>query len=881
MVRLIAIDIAESCHLRALQGELLYMVMNSAEPLEVRIRAAYALNEIGDDNTKAKMTPLMLGTENDPRDELKGCALQALWPNQISTKELFQMLTAPKDESFFGAYSTLLAKVVLRLEPTDIPLALEWVEHKAPATHGPSSFEYLMDRIMLKAWDNIDSQDVLDAFAKAALARLKHSREIAGDAPDKSFRNMLKDGDKKRRQLLKTIVSLISDQNDLPCLIFSQTPVVLTKDTPWMIEQLQKSECELHQKLWAKLIRYAFDPRDANHVNAILTAAQTNLILAEELSGFIQPVDLESEAAKKMRENYQAIQRMQPESRPLLEPPPEKRIAALLDRIESGDSSAWWKLNMQMTLEPRDTHYGDELESDLTVLPGWKNANDSTKSRIVEAAKKFLSEQDPQPQLWIGTNKIHRPAFAGYRAFRLLLHQDPEFFQEIPSEVWRKWASIIVAYPTLNDSQGNAIHRSIVKTAYDYAPNEIIQFLAETIDKENQQQGSIQVISKMDDCWDDRMAEMLLTKLEGNTLAPSHIADLLDPLLDHNNEKARRLAESLLRLPIPASGDERSAAVVAAETLLIHLPSVGWSFLWPAIRQDNQFGREVISAVARSDFRSDSVFQGLAENELTDLYVWIVKNYPELEEKDTSRVKFIEVNARIWGSRILPHLKERGNKRSCNALRKIADIFPGWIGLRETLLEAEALLRYRTWVPPRPEDILKLTDSSDKRLIQSGDQLLDLLTESLVRLRQSLHGENPRVFDLWNTPKNAWRPKEEVHLSGYVASHLERDIGGHAVVVNREVEIRRMPGDGMGEQTDIHVDAITRGQEEATSHRITAIIEVKGSWNAELNEAMETQLVNRYLKLSGVQHGMYLVGWFSCDNWDDTDWRKRQSLAII
>ena len=37
---------------------------------------------------------------------------------------------------------------------------------------------------------------------------------------------------------------------------------------------------------------------------------------------------------------------------------------------------------------------------------------------------------------------------------------------------------------------------------------------------------------------------------------------------------------------------------------------------------------------------------------------------------------------------------------------------------------------------------------------------------------------------------------------------------------------------------------------------------------------METQLVDRYLVPSGYQHGLYLVGWFLCDKWDKSDYRK-------
>jgi len=57
---------------------------------------------------------------------------------------------------------------------------------------------------------------------------------------------------------------------------------------------------------------------------------------------------------------------------------------------------------------------------------------------------------------------------------------------------------------------------------------------------------------------------------------------------------------------------------------------------------------------------------------------------------------------------------------------------------------------------------------------------------------------------------------------------------------------------------------------------IVAIIEVKGCWNSELDNAMETQLVNQYLKNNRCQNGLYLVGWFNCEQWDSSDYRKKQ-----
>jgi hypothetical protein len=145
-------------------------------------------------------------------------------------------------------------------------------------------------------------------------------------------------------------------------------------------------------------------------------------------------------------------------------------------------------------------------------------------------------------------------------------------------------------------------------------------------------------------------------------------------------------------------------------------------------------------------------------------------------------------------------------------------------------------------------------------------------------LEQKLHGEVPASRDIWdeNPKNNKYRPIQEEPFSDYLKRHLDEDIGERGIVVNREVRIHRK------ERTDLHVDAILPHDSESF-RVVSAIIEVKGCWHRDLIHAMETQLVARYLKDNHCQYGLYLVGWFYCDSWDNEDPRKSrvpsQSLA--
>jgi len=157
--------------------------------------------------------------------------------------------------------------------------------------------------------------------------------------------------------------------------------------------------------------------------------------------------------------------------------------------------------------------------------------------------------------------------------------------------------------------------------------------------------------------------------------------------------------------------------------------------------------------------------------------------------------------------------------------------------------------------------------------VLSADHLQDVVMESLARLEQKLQGEKAAVVGLWDRiERGSYRPKDEKHLSAYVAGHLGGDLRERGIVVNCEVQIRlgEKAGQGgktgQGEETDIHVDAVIH-QKDGTPDIVTVIIEAKGCWHPDLDTAMETQLVGRYLKDNQCRHGIYLVGWYKCPQW--------------
>lgn len=898
IVRRVAINIAEACELRTLQNDLANIALDQKEPLPIRNAAAYAVGRIADDIIKVRLKPLATGEAGeDPSDELKGCSLRALWPDHMKIEELFTAITSIKQENYIGAYWMFLShELVPKLKPSDLPIALKWVEQQESLQDSMYCFEKLMDTIILKSWEHLESPKVLEAFAKTVLSRLKHHDRIVGSHTEPVFGNILsnEDNNGKRRRVLETIIPLFSNpERDTVYLIYSVPSLVLSKDITWMLERLQLEKSKEVQLIWANLIKRAFDPRETDHLDAIIDASKSNPILAETFSWLLKPIELNSPEAEKMKVNYLEIQKWQnrDKERPLLTPPPAERIAGLLNECESGNFSAWWYLNREMTLEPDSRFYGNDYESDLTVLPGWKNADNITKVRIVEAAKRYVLEQDPKTHDWLGKDIIHRPAFAGYRALQLLLQEIPGFIFSLLADVWKKWVPIILAYPISNSGNNDRnieIHHKLIKLSYQYAPDEIIQTMIVMIDKENKAHSRIYITHKVKDCWDSRLANALLIKVKDENLKPECMGCLLGDLLDHGVKEAKSFAESLIPLPPPTTEVERFRAIIAAYELMTHADDAGWSIVWPAIQQDTEFGRKLIELLAyEKDMFETKAGKLITEDQLADLYIWIVYQYPHAEDPDyNNEACWVGFRLKIASLRdsLLNLIKQRGTYKACEAIQQIINEFPESNWLKWILHEAQDIMRRQTWIPPKPGEILKMVGAQSARLVQSGAQLLEVLIESLKRLEIKLQGETPAVIDLWNEFKKSrkilYKPKDENRFSDYVKRYLEDDLKKNGIIVNREVEIRHGEGEGKGERTDIHVDAVMRNQCNKVYDSITVIIEVKGCWHQDLNLAMKTQLLDRYLEDNLCQYGLYLIGWFNCTQWDNKDSRKQRSPKV-
>jgi hypothetical protein len=893
--RNVAIDIAEACKAHSLQQDLADIALDSTEDIEIRVSAARAVNWLGDKSAKMRLKPLTTSNASeDHKGKLRASGVEALWPECINAQELFTLLT-PSAEAFDAYHYSLADHVVTSLQIEDLRYGLNWVQnHSEDLFDNPYlySFGNLADAILHLTWKHLDNPDMLEYFAKIIskqLNRIARTKDLLTRFNKKEvscplwMSELFSDATKRLILIEKIILLGISPDKNLYSLI----PNI---DIMWIVDNLCKSNEEQEKKVWAYFLWQAHkdEPDNPRYCDAIITASESNLIVREYFA--LPSCSLESGPDQLWTSTHQTRQQEQQEPSHL-DLTPSQKIQQYLGEFELGDLDAWPELILEMSLKPDSMHYLHTREPDLMALPGWAASDSKTQKRIIQAAKIYVLNGDPQTDEWLGTNSTYASAIEGYGALLLLLREEPIFISTIPPGIWQKWAPVILEYRIQGNPEAEAFQKELIRRVDMQASDEILSTLEVLIDKDILRKSIYTpVLERLKFCWDGRIAQLLLKKAQTENLGLSYLERLLDVLLEQNDKGAISYAEFLIRFGQSQAIQDNcelgslQKTVISARLVMVHTPKISWGVIWSAIKENTFLGRKIVESAAQN---YKLISQRLEEEQIAALYIWIQHQYPHSQDPQHQGAfnHTTRDNIAFWRGSLLNQLRDRGTVRACEEIQRIVNEFPDLSFLKGILTEAKHKTRQNTWRAPEPQDVLKLTRGQHNRLVQNGEQLIEVLIESLKRLQQKLQGGNTQAFTLWDEQASSktWQPKDENHFSDYVKDFLDEDLRLHKFIVNREVEFRRgtghRGGGQPGERLDIKVEVFSPGHDRELT-KITAIIEVKGCWNEGLNSAMQDQLLNRYLEESQCRHGLYLIGWYFCPQWDEDHYQKKDALRF-
>jgi hypothetical protein len=870
----LAILIAEACEKRELLPDLISVALDSAYEYRTRVQAALAVSHLGSGDDFAPLMPCALGLAGeDPDDELKGVALKALYPSRMTIGQVLDTLTPPRNENLIGSYQLFLARLPDLLPAGDLPAALNWLGRLRGFGSPGTLMHSLASSLLELAWDRLGEDDVLAAYASLFVDSVQHHPVLPGFEWDELRANH----DTRLRlfdAVLRVHVARGFDTN-------SQLLRMLAgyENAGAVIERLRREPDPTMKAAFAdvafSLLEYHHDPlplRDA--------AVAVYLPLGERLEALFAPRPLRPELAGQLAEQQRSADELERVTREV----EARRVARVqarldhmlsrLDDIERGDNDAWVGL-MDGMFQSEQSNFV-RIRIDLRQMDSWSACDDETRTRILRAAEGYIQGASAPATERPVTSRPKLGDWAGVCAL-VLSATNPD--TPPPSEaVCARWAWPIVSVTAWSGTDLNGTPRRLATLAYQSAPGPYIHAIDLLFEFPDRGQGFQSEL--MPDPADERLETCLLGHIRAGRLTRAERRLSLAALLGvGRSETVAYLTECLI-------GTERTAALEAAELLCANSPATQWPAVWAKVTADTEFGRDLFLGLAAGNEHvvTANLSAGMTEGEAAELYLWLMREFPpetDTSGEDDDWTTPRESLAQLRGA-VLSSLQNRGTAAASDEIDRIARELPDRPWLRASAEAARHHFAAVSWVPLRPADIRQFLTDPRLRVVATGGDLLALLRESLVRLQALLHGETPASPDLWNVVPAGRNhlprctPKDEAALSDYIARHFRTDLAWRGVVVGREVEIRRM-GE-KGERTDIHVTAVSPAA-QGYAKTVTVIVEVKGCWNRGRETDIVDQLRDRYLKNNACRHGLYVVGWFTCEKWATDDRSSRGGPA--
>ena len=842
----------------------------------------------GDASALSQLLALARGAAgDDPQDEIKGYALDLLWPTHISTADVFALLT-PSDPSFFGGYANFMFGLPAHLATSDLLPALDWATGYIRRAHVMGEFreKTLADGIMYRAWRVFEEPALTAAFLAHVDARLHQYGELCRGTDYKAneaFVENLRTDDHRRRLFLRSRLAGPVDWSLASS--FRRVGLLMPTDFSWLLSVSPAGAAPmagLDEGSLCNAIDVLFSREDAPQFDAIYEAAQRWPQLHAHFAWLLDGIALDSPEAARMRSHLEHERQLaamyQHPPTPQIDLPGQ--ILDCLGRAEAGDWQAWWQLNVVLALSPENPNVLNDLDYVITRMPGWLSADEPVRERIVAVAAPYLAQAESQVNSWLGRQPISpkRSDLAALRAFLLLRQADITAYEALPTTIWQKWAPVIVGLPRHGVVDNCPDARTMTRDALAKAPEEFIGAVVAMIQVEKALGRSaaghpnsalrFYILRDLEGCWDDEaLKTAIFQELTAPDLTSSECAALLNALLEVEFEPAIEHAVASLGAP----------DLEIAKVILERAPVRAWPALWARLTQDDELACAILLYAAGQFHLDPPFYTGIGEEAIADLYLLMERLFPS---KDDGRGP----SGFVSPLQAIPYLRDgaprllvsMGTEAAVGALRRLVTAHPDLPLLPFELSRAEIAMRLKTWSPLTMREVFALTDRPDTRLVTSAADLLEILLEILDKFARELHGAQTPVRDLWDRQGTSqlYRPIDKNGFSDVIARYLRQHLSGTGIFANREVEVVRHPGAPVGQRTDVLINTLRCTEIGEPLDPIAAVIEAKGCWNAELFTALETQLVQDYMVRLRAPVGIYLVGWFDLAKWDLADGRR-------
>lgn len=847
----LALRILRDSYTPALDETLKDIVESRTQPIRMRQLAADVLRAHDVSQVLERLAWREQGFfDGDENAELRGTLLSALWPVHVSVDELAAALTEPP-ESFFGAYSVFLSRLADSLTPE---LAGALVQRAAApiTTVAPGSAPWVaddsLDRLTALAVSMLLSEPTTDRKTLKVVAPVVARQIFDGRAKLPFSRSNV--SDPTLQGLIAEVVGLGGGRFPvwyglLTARDADDQRLITRSDLEW-IAGMARNAPEPMVDVWARVADQLLDSTSDEDMTWAWT--ERDGPLWRTLAYRFDAIAIDSEVAEEARKSLALTKQLErePQAAALSSEDFIRTIRSIVEDLRV-HPLRFWHLARWLDVDLASQRYKHDFQPDLLSLENVKLLEEQDKIEILAAAQAYVEAASGPDGPYPG--KLKRNAFypglqAVYQALYTLHQHTPETLADFSADAWvRANVALLESMRGSDEVRSDLLQRSATVNPAAVA-TAIDAFLARVARGTSHGSGLGSIRS---------LIERSNVSALRNAIRKSeqHRGQLAEMYLGLDVVGAR----AWLRKRILGSTDEAEIAALMG-SLLEADPLTGYETLLEFCDRDESLTRAVLLRVARHERYGRDRIREIDPEVRVEVSVRLATLFPPAE--DPSPTGFHTVTPREdlarWRSDLIGSVVSSGSAEGLRALRGAAQRNPH-IDLEYAITAAREAFRVNGWAPLATRDYTALLASRTRQLARTAGDVQVAVVEALETIQGWLRNETPQSFALWNVGPGFSNPKDENRISDWYCHALRLVLDRGGLVINREVEVKRVADAGVGRRQDIRIEV----RDPSSGELFVVVVEVKGIWNREVRSSLSSQLAHDYLLAGGLTHGVYLV----------------------
>ena len=771
-----AAAIAEACEYSEVANALSARVLNSALSLRDRVSAAYTVCSLNNESAKGRLKSLLpVDPAQDPQDDLRGLVLRACWPTHLTPSEIVPHLSSPQKTNLFGAYRQFIEYDL----PVSMPAVVEtskdinlllWAISRVTENRFSSSLGVLARSIYSAYWKCAKTPDVAALLAKGYSRALSEHKSpfiekgtgYGDDSPSILSREAFLRESNGRFAALEIILagSEIKD-HDLIYAAVSDYPLFTAEDLPMMFAKVISDPTGRLSKRWAACINAVICRCDigiyAKEIEQVHKLRPDIFRSYAEVRGEFEAASRQAKKYEKQWKDQEAGQKAKGLSS---QSHIDKEIKRILQNPNSSPdifpNIAKW-INSEKGIPTLGS-------MDLQQSAGWEKLGEGERENLIGLAERYLKHGKITPS---DPNQV---SWAPAEALILLQRHRPATYAEIGEDVWRKCGAEILKADRDDSAELMAPLLDTIANKYpEVAKEAVVGVLRQQISR-----GYISILRYWGSRFRDDQARAVMQVASDPTLPNVQRASVLEELVQCGKPD---LVRNYLKDIFKGGWDKPTVEDSRFRLLAFRLsPTEYITQILDALTQDNTRGRQWIESVVGA---RDVFLPAMLEcdpQDIANMYAWLHREYPANtcpEHEDAYTPMPID-DIHMLKNHLINHLAECGKPGASKAIESIFQQFPQDAWLNDCILEAKSAEHTNSCPVMTFAQILELSKKKGQNrcLINSIQDLSDLLNKTIKEYQKYLQGDNPAIKDLWETAKVV-RPRDEEYLSDHLARYLE------------------------------------------------------------------------------------------------------------